>query len=42
MIKHAKQQKFLTKKREAAAKLKKKVTEDKQRFYQQFSNNKQH
>lgn len=40
-IKRAKQQKFLAKKREAATKLRKKVTEEKQKFYQQFSNNKQ-
>ena len=41
MIKQAKQQNFLTKKREAATKLRKKVTEEKHKFYQQFSHNKQ-
>ena len=40
MAKNSKQQKFLTKKREAVTKLRKRVTDEKQKFYQQVSNNK--
>lgn len=40
MTKNSKQQKFLTKKHEAVTKLRKRVTDEKQKFYQHISNNK--